>query len=213
MACADWIDAERLFDKVVVLTDDVLYVASPSKEKALEVKAALDRGEAPSTVIKDEVTSILLNSVLEVSYNRHHDDIDIAYQSGKEKEDKSIYFSSREERDSFAAQLAELLSGFESKVVEYGRLRAALAPVGFGAFTALATWGLHAAAIEIAAGREADFHGRYAAIKRMVFWALDVIGPTGVLVAGGLVLALTVFGLVKRVQTPPIMHTLKRPKS
>ncbi len=213
MGASHWIDPERIFDRVVALGDDVVYTGNPSSAKATEMKQALEAGEPPALVLKDGVTAIPFGTILMVSWNRHADDINIAHKGGKEKESENLAFSSREERDDFAAQLAERLPGYQDKVVEYGPLRAALSPVAFGGLTVFFTWLLHMAAIEIASGREAEFAGRNAGIKRLVYWALDVVGPVGVLVAGGLVLALTGWRLVSRLKTPPIMHSLKRPKS
>jgi len=213
MASSHWVDCERMFDKVVALDDDAIHVANPAAAKAAEMKQALDAGEAAAMVVKGDAEVIALESILKVSYNRHDHDIDIVYKPGKEKEDKNLIFSEREDRDAFAAQLAERLSGFESKVVEYGRVRAALSPLAFGTFVAFFTWVFHMAAMDIVAGAEAEFSGRNAGIKRLLFWLIDLIGPTGVLIAGGLVLALTTAALVLRLKTPPIMHTLKRAKS
>ncbi len=212
MSTSHWIDPDRIFDSVVALTDDAIYVANPSKETALAMGEALDRSEAASTVVKDDATVIGVGQIVRVRYNRHDDDIDIDYKPAREKESKNISFSSREERDDFAAQLAERLPGFEGKVVEYGRLRAALAPVLFGLFASFATWGLHAAAVAIDEGAEAEISGRRAGLKRLLYWVMDVIGPIGVLLVGGLVLVATVAVLVSRVKTPPIMHTLKPAK-
>jgi len=212
VGAAHWIDGERAWDKVVALGEDVIYVGNPSRAKAGEMKQRLESGEAATMVLKDDVTLIPLNAIVKVSYNRHHDSIDIDYKPGKEKEDKTLYFSDQAERDDFAGQLAERLSGFESEVVEYSQVRAAVSPLGFGSLAVFFTWLLHMAAGQIAAGAEREFSGRNAGIKRMLFWALDLIGPTGVLIVGGLVLALTCWSLVDRVKTPPIMHILKRPK-
>ena len=212
MGASHWIDTERIFDKVVALGEDVIYTANPSAAKAAEMKQALDAGQSAAMVLKDDVKVIPLNSILKVSWNRHDDDIDVSYKPGKEKEEKNISFSTREERDAFAAQLAERLSGFQSKVVEYGKVRAAFGPLLFGGLTVFFTWLLHMAAVEIAAGAEAEFSGRNSGVKRLLFWVMDVIGPVGVLIVGALVLGVTGWTLVSRVKTPPIMHTLKQAK-
>jgi hypothetical protein len=72
------------------------------------------------------------------------------------------------------------------------------------------TWVLHGLAVALAGGAEAEISGRRSGIKKLVVWAVDVIGPLGVLSAGGIVVALTAAYLVKRVKTPPIMTTLTR---
>jgi hypothetical protein len=42
---------------------------------------------------------------------------------------------------------------------------------------------------------------------------MHLIGPPGALVVGGLVVALTAWVLVSRVETPRILHHLKRARS
>jgi hypothetical protein len=213
MGASRWIDGERVWDKVVVLDEEAVYTANPKEARIPDVEQRLEAGETAAMVLKDDVTVVPLGAILKVSWNQHDHDIDIVYKPGKEKEDKNIAFAGPEERNAFAAELAECLTGFDSKVVPYGKVRAALGPLGFGGLTAFFTWVLYLAAGDIAEGREAEFSGRNAAVKRILFWGMDVIGPTGVLVVGGIVMALTIAALVMRVKTPPIMHYLKRTKS
>ena len=75
---------------------------------------------------------------------------------------------------------------------------------------ALFTWLLHMAAVEMANGREADFSGRHSGIKAIVAWLIDLIGPTGVLIAGGLAIVLCLVGLAKRVSNPPTFRIQQR---
>ena len=111
-------------------------------------------------------------------------------------------------RDEFAAALTEKLRGFDSRTVEFSPLRAALAPLGWGSGAAFFTFLFYHAALAMQAGEEATIQGRHRGIKRMLAWAIDVVGPTGVLVVGGLLVAATGYWLVKRVGDPPIMTTL-----
>jgi hypothetical protein len=43
-----------------------------------------------------------------------------------------------------------------------------------------------------------------------VVWLLELIGPTGVIVVGALILICVAIWLVARVKTPPVMVQLKR---
>jgi hypothetical protein len=210
MSGSHWIDPDRIFDCVVALTDDVIFVCSPPAEEAKAIQSSLEQGHPASAAIKNDPTAILITSITKVAYDLLDDDVDITWRAGKESESKNITFSSREERDDFAAQLTEQLPDFESRTVEWGPVRAALGPLAFGSFAGFMTWVLHGLAIAVAGGAEAEISGRRSGMKELVVSAVDVIGPLGVLSAGGMVVALTAAYLVKRVKTPPIMTTLTR---
>jgi len=203
-----WIDPERIFDSVVVLTDDAIYVCNPPEERAKEIAAALQAGEPASQLVKEDPTTILVGGITKVRYDRKDDDVTIHFRMGKESGDKNITFSSREERDAFMIELVERLPECESETVEWGPVRAAVGPLGFGTFAAFMTWVLHGAAVAIAGGAEAEASGRRAGLKKLVMWAVELVGPIGVLVVGGLVLVMTGAFLVMRVKNPPIWTTL-----
>jgi len=144
-----------------------------------------------------------------VKYDQKDDDIDFAFKLGRQKSSKNVAFSSREERDAFMIELAERMPECDSKTVEWGPIRASLGPLTFGSVVAFMTWAMHGAASALAAGAEAEVSGRRAGLKKLVMWMIDLVGPTGVLVAGGLVVALTGVFLWKRVTTPPVWTTLE----
>lgn len=50
---------------------------------------------------------------------------------------------------------------------------------------------------------------RHSAIKQLLSWTIGRIAATGVLIAGGLVLAMTAWTLVTRIEQRPIMTTLE----
>ena len=144
-----------------------------------------------------------------MKYDQKDDDIDFAFKLGRQKSSKNVAFSSREERDAFMIELAERMPECDSKTVEWGPIRASLGPLTFGSVVAFMTWAMHGAASALAAGAEAEVSGRRAGLKKLVMWMIDLVGPTGVLVGGGLVLALTGVFLWKRVTTPPVWTTLE----
>ncbi len=209
MGQSHWIDPEPIFDSVVVLTDDAVYVCNPPEERAQAILAAIEEGQpAAQVVMKDDPTTILIAGVKRIKYDQKDDDVDFDFKLGKEESSKNIAFSSPEERDAFMAELTERLPECDSKTVEWGPIRASLGPLAFGSFVGALTWVFHAAAVAMAAGAEAEATGRRAGLKKLVMWMIETIGPTGVLVFGGLVLALTAVHLWKRVTTPPVWTTL-----
>lgn len=204
-----WIDPDRIFDSVVVMSDDAVYVCNPTEDRAREIAASLESGEPAHIVMKEDPTTILIGGINVVRYDQHDDDLDIGFKLGKESASKNIAFSNREERDDFAAQLSERLPDFDGRTVQWGPVRASLGPLTFGGIAGGLTWMLHAAAQAMAAGAEAEASGRRAGLKRLIMGSIDLVGPMGVLVVGGLVLALTGMVLVKRIKSPPLVTTLK----
>ncbi|MEM7410394.1 MAG: hypothetical protein AAF430_09190 [Myxococcota bacterium] len=207
-----WYDEKAIFDALVVLTDETVYVANPTAKQGAELKARLDAGEPPRQVLKDEGQRIPLASLTRIRWDQKSDDIDLDYREGKEKDSKNITFERREWRDAFAAELQQAHADWEAKTVEYSVFRAILGPAVFGAFVAGVTWLLHLAAVEIAAGESAEISGRHALVKKLLALGLEWVGPAGVLVIGGLMLAATVFVLGQRAGDPPIVTTLRPPR-
>lgn len=70
-----------------------------------------------------------------------------------------------------------------------------MSPIVGIAFSSLATYGMYAAAIDIQAGGDRHFSGRHAGVKNLIYSVGGSLGPTGSLVVGGIVVALTVLWL------------------
>ncbi len=206
MSASWWWNEEASFDRLVVLTDEVLYVGNPKREQGRELLGRLQQGEPPGQVLKGAAETVLLADLKRVQWDRKQDDVDLRW--GKD-DDKHLVFESSVQRDEFAAALTEKLHGFEGKTVEFSKLRAALAPGGFGLLATGMTWLFYHAALALEAGDEADIRGRNKGIKQALLWIMETVGPTGVVILGGIVVALSIATLVKRVGDPPIMTTLK----
>lgn len=212
MSRSYWIDAEGIVDRVVVLTEDAVHTANPKKERLEEIRAALEAGQPIADAIKDDISSMPLHAITRVVYDRTDDDIEISHRAGKETKSETVFFTSRDLRDDFALQLAERLTDFTSETKVYGPVRAAVGPIGFGAMAGFFTWVLHGLATALAGGADVETSGHRAGVKALVVGAIDLIGPIGVLIAGGLVLSLTAAVLVMRIKEPPIVVTLKPAK-
>jgi len=209
MSRSYWIDAEGIVDRVVVLTEDAVHTANPKKERLEAIRTALEAGQPIANAIKDEVGSIPLHAITRVVYDRTGDDIEISHRAGKQTKGETVFFASSDLRDDFAQQLAERLTDFTSETKVYGPVRAAVGPIAFGAAVGFFTWVFHGLAVALAHGTEVSTSGRRAGLKTLLVGALDLIGPLGVLIAGGLVLSLTAATLVMRIKEPPIVVTLK----
>ncbi len=92
---------------------------------------------------------------------------------------------------------------------QYTIMRAVYAPLMTFTVLALITWVLYGVTVTIAGSGEAGFSGRHSGMKRLIYWVLEMLGPTGVLVFGGLLMLFAVLVLVKRVKQPPLIITLK----
>ena len=89
-------------------------------------------------------------------------------------------------------------------------MRAAFAPLIALAGCLLFTWLFYMAAGELASGGEADIRGRHQFMKQIAVWVTGLLGPTGVLIAGGLATLIAGAWFRARVKTPPRMLTLAR---
>jgi hypothetical protein len=65
------------------------------------------------------------------------------------------------------------------------------------------------AAAEMVEEGEAEVRGRNRLLKQIFVWVLDLIGPTGVYIAGGILILLLTPYLVQRVKDPPVITTLQ----
>jgi hypothetical protein len=88
--------------------------------------------------------------------------------------------------------------------------RAAGIPLIAGALLSAFTYVSAAAAVGLGNGEEADIHGRNRAAKAAFVWALDLLGPTGVWIVGGLAVVCCVLWMVSRIKRPPLMVTIAR---
>jgi hypothetical protein len=205
-----WTNKDTLFDKLVVIAEDAVFSADMEESALQECKHRIDSGEPPLNVLGEKATMIPYFSITRVKVDEHDSDIDLDYKAGKESKNKTLAFTDIETRKlAFAEIQARLGDKFTCMTETYNVMRAVYAPLMTFTVVALVTWLLHGAAAAIAGGEEADFSGRHSGMKRLFYWILELLGPTGVLVLGGLFMLLAVMSLVKRAKQPPVITTLK----
>jgi hypothetical protein len=126
---------------------------------------------------------------------------------------EEIGFESSSSRDLALRKIEDRLVGgfkFKRETKQYGRLRAAMAPLITGSVLLFFTWLVHRAAVEVAMGTA----GEVQSVKEhRVFGILSILGPTGVLLLGGFSLVLAAGWLVARLIKPPHMALLKPDKA
>lgn len=202
-----WINPNELFHKLVAATRDELIVASPSPGALEEVAEGLEDGDFD--VLQDSDVIIQWDDVLKIRSNRKAVDVDITYKDDGEDESMNIDFASQEERDQFFQVVEDHLGDdFRFTEKELNRFEASLIPLAWVAGISFLTFVFYLAADEMAGGEEPEIQGRRSGLKALVAWLINVVGTTGVLVVGGICLAIAVFVLVKRIVDPPILMTL-----
>jgi hypothetical protein len=206
-----WIRKEISLNNIAVISDDAIITGNLKSEELEEAKAKIEAGESPLNVIGKNATHIPFFNVTGVEFDAHEEEIEISYKAEKESKTKSLEFADKADRTE-AFQLIEnrLGDSFTSLTESFSKLCAVYAPLLTLTIFGFLTWLLHNTAAEIAAGAEAEVTGRHRGIKALFLWILDLIGPIGVLIIGGLLMALAVMALVQRFKEPPIITKLKQ---
>ena len=198
----------ELFDRLLVVSDDAVYVSNPDKEKVAGIASKIREGTPVNSVVPD-ADAIRYAAVSSVKANRFRDDLNIYHQQAGKTRMLNITFKDAAHRDAALQALERRLAPrFTKAEVQYGVVRAALVPLLTTAALAALTYVSYMAAGGVAAGEAVDIHGRARAQKRMFAWALEILGPTGVAVVGGLIVLGCIGWLVVRVKKPPLMVTL-----
>ena len=181
---------DQTFDGRLVLTDDALFVLPEHKEIRYDV-------------------------ISSVRANWFGDDLNIYHRRSSlplDDDKTNVSFKDASARDRALEALERRLAPrFQRAEVQYGIVRAALAPFFTGVLVALLTYGSMWTAVLFAAGDEANFvkgAGRHAALAQLHILVCRRLGPTGVAIVGGLVVLGCIVWLVKRVKRPPLMITL-----
>jgi hypothetical protein len=182
---------DQTFDGRLVLSDDALYVLPQEKE-------------------------IRYDAISSVRANKFSDDLTIDTHRSFSTTDRN-YLTNVTLTDASARDMAlealeqRLAPRFRRSEVQWGTVRAALAPFFTGVLVALFTYGSMWTAVLFAAGDEANFvkrAGRHAAAAQLHILVCRLLGPTGVAIVGGLAVLGCIVWLVKRVKQPPLMITL-----
>lgn len=125
----------------------------------------------------------------------------------------NIGFANSETRDEVLTALQQRLgSGFSMKVQELNSFQSAIKPgiallvVGF--FVVLFYMGF----LDFTPGEDYHIHGHGALFKGIYLGLVSLLGPTGILILGGLILLPLVIWFARRVANPPTQMTLARTK-
>lgn len=207
-----WVDKGGS-DTLVALTADTLYVAALSDEELEKTQEALDGGESVDEVLKEAKTIISLADIKKIESNLHHAFIDINSKAGEDWEatDTTISCHDRQTRDEIMDALHERLGkNWKREEIEYGRLKAALAPLGLTALFGFICFCMFMAAIGADEGGSGTRVVRVRGGLAALFYAcLKFLGPIPTLLLGLVFVAGGLVWLGMRLHTPPIMLTLR----
>ena len=199
---------DQMFDRLLVLTDDAVYVSNPDKAQLSRIGSQLREGTPVKTVVPD-ADEVRYSAISSVTANKLGDSLNIYHLQGSQTRMKNVTFKDASAMQTALAALARRLAPrFQRREVQYGALRASLAPLVTAAVIAALTYVSVMAATGLAAGEDADIRGRAQLVKRIFVWVIGLLGPTGVAIAGGLVVLGCLAWLVARVKQPPLMVTL-----
>ncbi|WP_269541461.1 hypothetical protein [Cerasicoccus fimbriatus] len=197
-----------IFETLLALGPDYIVTANPRDAELTSAAGALQRDAAN---LPKGAKVIPFGTIKRIQYNeKKPDELDISYKVGKESKSASFSFVSDDELVAVYSQLKQNLSGFTEKRQELNAVTAAIKPLIFTVFFAAVTYGFFRGAQDLASGADADTSGRRGLIKKVFVWLLEVLGPIGVLIVGGIIVALCIVSLVKRVGNPPVFVSLIR---
>ena len=208
---------EQLFDRLVVVTNEALFTANPDKPQLAGTASRVTAAAPAVTSVVPDAEEIPYKKISSVKANRHRSDLNVYYHDGSRDRMKNIGFDNASTRDrAFESLRRRLGPRFVKDEVQYSVLSAAFAPLLTTVVFAGLTMFLMSAAQELADGTDVNVTGSAragtAAAKGLTVLVLGLLGPTGVMVVGGLFVAGGIAWLVARVRKPPLMAILTAKK-
>jgi hypothetical protein len=207
-----WIDGDDTADKrqLVVLTPEAVYADRYEKAALDGAVRELESGKSPATLFGKDATHVPLRNLTRVQIDENDEDIDFTWREGDKSQTSAIGFSGRAPRDTLFAKLQAHMQGtLQHGRDEVSRVRAAVGPLTGLTVLSLLTWVCFNAATAVRAAGEIEAEGRKKGLKLLILNVLDVLGPIGVSVIGGMLLALTAWYLYAKVSQPPRLQVLQ----
>jgi len=198
-----WVNPKNITHQIFAMDADAIYLATE------EQTAAMQAGTPP-----DEVQRYAFSRIKSVKINEAEGVAERGVTIDVEDRSLDINFDTetmQAEQEIFEA-LRERLPHLEESQKQYSSVSALAGPGGCLLVLVPIFWLLYKAAGELAVNGPATITGRHQGKKRIFTWLLDVLGPTGVLVLGGLCLLAVISMAVSRFRNPPSWRILKTPK-
>ena len=203
-----WCADDTFLGDLIYIGSENLIVDSPDENKLPSIRDALLAGQAPAAVIGSDAVNIPLHAVKKISTDRHDQDIEIVYAKDKEDAEQTLRLASPEKRDEVFAALKQVFGNrFEVFEEAYTRPQALAAPLMSLTFFAFLTLVFAGVAGGLGEAQDDDASGK----EQLFVWLIDLVGPVGVWIVGGILCALSLAAVVLAAKRPPVMLTLQEP--
>lgn len=202
-----WTDEKASFDSFLALDENSIYIASPEKSRIVEIAEQIRSGTSPVSALQgSRAKQIQLDTLKHIKSNKHTCIINYKF-TGTGGKNKLGNFTFKEElRDDLFAKLDFLCSrGFKYTETQFNRFRAAIAPLAMICAVSILSLICQQIAIQIAEEGPIEITGRYRGYKRLFVSTIEFLGPTGIIIIGGIFGILCLVWLVMRIKTPPFM--------
>ncbi len=208
-----WINEETLFDSIIVIGSDAITTGALNSDDLEDAKRRIEEGESPLNVFGDRATMIPYFSIKKIKLEENDEDIEVYYKAEKDSKSKTLSPVDTAVRQEILTEIqSHLGEDFTTMTEKYSLPRAIFPSLMTLSVFIFITKFLYAVAARIAAGTEIEVSGRRSGLKKLFLWILDLLGPTGVLILGGLLMLLTALVLFKRLKEPTIVTTIKQGK-
>jgi hypothetical protein len=195
-----WHKVEDKQGVVLALTGDTLhrfgFTGKNAKREATEAATALVGGQAPATVVASESKAMPLSTIQRVEVSHGRDTVKFHTVEGDKP--VTVEFSVRSDDDGpgIARAVVERAGiTHPERSEDIGVVEALLGPVILGVIAGVIWAFVYGAATAIDSGEEIDVakgSSRGRGFKRIIVFIAELLGPTGTLVVGGLLLVLFV---------------------
>lgn len=205
-----WIDTQDGKTQLIVVTDEAVYADKMTKEAAAQAVDALESGRSPAMVFGKDAKHVAFRAMTRVQYNEHETDIEFHHRDGKDDSVVSVFIETPGLRERIYTHLRERLADqFAAHESHFSRWRAAFASLTALTIFLLGTLMARSAAIAVRAAGEIEYEGRRQGTKKLFVGVLDLLGPTGVSVIGGILVLLAGLVLYSRIKEPQRLHILQ----
>lgn len=205
-----WIDTQDGRAQLIVVTDEAVYAGKMTKDAAAQAVDALASGRSPAMVFSKDAKHVTFRAMNRVQYNEHETDIEFHHRDGKDDSVMSVFIETPGLRERVYGHLREQLADqFGAYEAHYSRWRAAFGSLMALTVFTLGTLMLRAAAAAVRAAGEIEYEGRRQGTKKLFVGLLDLLGPAGVSVMGGILVLIAGLVLYSRLTKPQRLHILQ----
>lgn len=209
-----WTDSTGFSVEMIALSDEALHIASLDEKQLKEAKAAFKEGATVADVLTQPKLVVAFEQMRKVSSNLHHRFVDIYWKEPdvKEEKDKNMILADKQSRDELLEGLRlRLGDGWQRRIREFTRLRAAWAPLGV--ILLFTTIGVAVVLANLYPDpNPSGTQRRIPWIIAIFLWLYNLIGWVGVTCIFGSFALMGVIWFVMRIRKPPLMYTLTRKK-